>query len=246
MTPEQKAKLEGLRAKKLEDLSETEKTELDLLATIEKQLKQITEKDSLIGTKATEIEQLRAAVEGKSGKDKESAEELLKAKEEAMETMKMGLDALKDAHKITAESISKKPEESGHRETVDPEELKTLEVKAYANAEVRAEIENFYKGMEPEDKLAYRTDDAFKKKVLERFVGSDGDETETSLWSKEVTKTEGVLVETAEERLERLFGEKQGNHRRLPPNSAGRGSRGKPMMAGMPKPAEREVDTRSQ
>ena len=244
MTEAQKAKLETLRAKTTADLSDPEKAELDLLSTIEKQDRQITEKDSLIGAKGTEIDTLKKSIEGKTGAEKKTIEEQLASKEEALETMKLGLDALKEAHKITAAAtISPTP---GHGDTVDPKEVEALETKAYSDPKVREEVEKQIAEMEEEDWNAFNSDPHFKKLFLEKALGTGGDKTKRSPWGDGVKKNEGTPAEGAKERMARLFDEEQGNHRRLPPNSSGRGGRGRGNLPAMPKAAERETDNRAQ
>jgi len=243
VTKEQKAKLDSLRLKPADDLSDTEKSELSLLITIEKQAKQITEKDSLIGTKGTEIETLKNSIDSTSGSEKAALQELLATKEEALETMKIGLDALKDAQELTAASIS--PDKPGHGDTVDPKEVTALEAKAYADPKVRAEVEDLFKAMDASDKVAFRTKPAFKKMFLEQALGTGGDETDDTPWGNTVGKSNEENDESDEERINRLFNKQAGDFRKLPPNSSGRSGRGRNLPA-MPKAAEREVDTRAQ
>ena len=244
MTPELKAKLEALRAKAAEDLTETEKAELALLVTIEKQAGQITEKDSLIGTKGTEIETLKASIATKTGKEKTALEDQLASKEEALSTMTLGLDALKEAHKINAAAIS--PEKPGHGDTVDPKEVEALEAKAYANPKVREEVEKRIEELEDEDWERFQNSLEFKKLFLQTALGSVGDETGRSPWGRGVKKDEGVPEESDKDRVARLFKQEGSNHRRLPPSTSGRGGRGGRGLPGMPKAKERPVDTRTQ
>lgn len=245
MTPEQKAKLEALRLKTAEDLSDTEKAEVDLLVTIEKQAKQITEKDSLIGTKGTEIETLKKSIETSSGAAKTNLEEQLATKEEALAVMKDALDTVKEAHLITKAAHIISPKEPGHGDTVDPKEVEALEAKAQADPDTKVAVEELYKGLEPADKLAYKNDPAFRKLLLESVVDPEGDNTDDTPWANAAKKKEED-AETATQRMERLFNKEQGTHRRMPPNSSGRGGRGAGKPESMPKAAEREVDTRAQ
>lgn len=242
MTPEMKARLDELRAKA--DLSDAEKAELNLLNVIEKQSRQIAEKDSLIGTKGTEIDLLKKQIESSTGKDKEALEKLLADKQDALDTLKAGLDALKEASAISKEAASKISQQPGHGDAVDPKELEALEAKAYADPKVRAEVEELYKNMDEDDKKAFRSDAKFKKMFLQGVLGTGGEETDDSPWATGV-KREVRSTESAEDRLKRIFEKNQQQYRRVPPGSSGRGGRGSVSPTDKPKPYEREVDSRS-
>lgn len=246
MTAEQKARLETLKAKAESDLDASEKTEMSLLLTIEKQSKQIVEKDSLIGAKGTEIGELKKQIEAASGAGKEALQKLLDDKQEVLNTLKIGLDALKEANATNKAAADKISQAAGNRDTVDPKELEALETKAYADNKARAEAEAIYNGFSDDDKLAYRTDPKFKKMILEKVLGAGGDETDDSLWSAAVKKQkEGAPAETPEQRMRRLFDQNQQQHRRMPSPGSGRGGRGGLGAPAKPKPAERELDSRS-
>lgn len=246
MTDVQKTRLEALRGKSESELTDSEKTELGLLVTIEKQDKQITEKDSVIGKRATEIDNLKKEIESATGKEKTALEQRLAEKEESISTLKEGLAALKEA-KETNSSIAGKlsQEKPGHGDAVDPKELEELERKAFEDEEAKAAIEDLYKNMDGDDKKAYRTDPVFRKGIFERVLGTEGDETDDSPWGSAVKKKEGTPQKTAQERLEELFNGTKEKHRNLPPMSSGRGGRGRVKPTNMPKPADRAVDDRT-
>jgi len=244
VTEEQKRKLEELKVKLESDRSDAEKIEMGLLETIEKQAVQIAEKDSLIGTKGTEIDTLKKSIESKTGAEKEALKEQLAAKEEALETMKAGLDALKEAQKINASTIS--PTKPGYGDTVDPKEVIELEKRAYSDPLVKEEVEKQIEELDEEDWEAFQSDPKFKMLILQKALGSGSDKTKRSPWGNEVRKDKERSAETPEQRMERLFDKEKGNHRRLPPNSSGRGGRGGRGIPGMPKAKERPVDTRTQ
>lgn len=246
MTTEQRARLEALQAKAAADLSEIEKTELGLLVTIEKQATQITEKDSMLGTKGTEIGELKKKLESATGDEKEILTKQLEDKQDALDTLKIGLDALKEANVITKDAAGKISQVvPGHGGAVDPKEVEALETKAFANEDAKAEVEAIYKDMDDEDKKAYRSDPAFKKMILEKALGTEGEETDDTPWATGVKKVEGKPAESAEDRMKRLFDQNQKNHRRVPQGSSGRGGRGRRSHPAMPKAVEREEDTRS-
>lgn len=244
MTSEQKARLETLRA--MSDLSDAEKAELELLSVIEKQDKQIAEKDSLIGAKATENDELKKRIESATGKEKEDLEKLLADKEDALNTVKAGLDAMKEASKFSMEALGKiSTQDLGHGDSVDPEALKALENKAYSDPQVRNEVEKLCEDMDDEDWNAFQSDPKFKQLILQKALGDEGEKADRSPWGSGVKKDEGAPAETAEERMKRLFDNEHRNRGKLPPRSSGRGGRGRGSLPEMPKAAEREVDTRS-
>lgn len=244
MNPELKAKLEALRLKPEEELSDAEKSELSLLTTVEKQATQIAEKDSMIGAKGTELDDLKKSIESKTGAEKADLESQLASKQEALEAMKFGLDALKDAHKLAANAVNILPEKPGHGDAVDPEEVEALEAKAQSDPATKSAVEELYKELEPADKLAYKKDPAFKKLLLESVVGNEGEETDDTPWAKVVKKEE--TDETATQRYKRIFGQQQKSHSKMPLSSSGRSSRGRKGLPGMPQAEPREVDLRSQ
>ena len=244
MNEDQKAKLATLRAKAEADLSDPEKAELTLLVTIEKQAKQITEKDTLIGTKGTELETLKKDIEGKTGKEKEALEAKLADKEEALKDLKEAHEATKEAHEATKAAAKISPEKPGHGDAVDPKEVEALETKAQSDPATKLAVEELYKGLEPADKLAYKNDPEFRKLCLETVVDPEGDDTDDTPWATKVKKEE--TAETASERMTRLFDKTRGNHRRLPHQTSGRGGRGGKSLPGMPQARERVLDNTAQ
>lgn len=246
MNPEQKARLEALRAKSASELTEVEKTELNLLGIIEKQDQRIIEKDTLIGTRATELDNLKKELDGKTGKDKENLEARIAEKQESVDTLKEALQALKEARETNTDLVGKISHKNpGHGDAVDPKELQELERRAFEDEEAKAAIEELYKNMDDDDKKAYRSDPAFKKGIFERVLSDLGDNTDDSPWGSAVKKEEGTPHETVKERIDELFDGRKNNHRKLPPNSSGRGGRGRTNSTAMPRPTERPVDERA-
>lgn len=245
MNQEQKDRLKALSAKSADELTDAEKTELDLLKIIEKQDQRITEKDTLIGTRATELDNLKKELEGKTGKDKENLEARIAEKQESIDTLKEALQALKEARETNTDLAGKISHKNpGHGDAVDPEELKALKAAAYADEGVRKEVEEAVEALDEEDWNAFQSDKEFQKLFLQRFV-NPGDKTKRSLWGDVVKADEGAPQKTAKERLDELFEGKKNNHRKLPPNSSGRGGRGRINSTAMPQRAERPVDERA-
>lgn len=249
MNEAQKQRLAALKAMKAEELSDAEKSELELLTAMEKMAKQIVEKDSLLGTRATELDNLKKDLEkAKDGKEKDALEERIKEKEDALEIAKAGLQALKDAQELNAKNAERFTKLGpGHGESVDPKELEALEAKAYGDEKIRAEVEKQYKGWDQKDKDAFRNDPKFRKLVFEGVLGTGGDQGDDSPWGAGVKKAEGETNESAEERIKRLFGQQARNGQQLPPFASGRmghGRRGED--SSKPVRSQRPVDTRTE
>lgn len=248
MNEVQKKRLEELRARKPEELEQAEKTELDLLITIEKMATQITEANSMLGKRATELDNLNKELEKlKDGPEKKALEDRIKEKEEALELARVGLKSLTEAQEQSKKIAEQFPaKSSGHGDHVDPAAVDALEKKAKESPEAKAAVEKAFSAMTAEEKTQFKTDIAFRKKFFEMALPA-GDESDDSPWSKE-KDGEGVIPsKTQEDRLKELFNTGNRNGSRLPPSSSWRAGR-TPSHSDPNRPVRRErpVDNRTE
>lgn len=247
MTEEMKTRLKELTDKG-ETLTDTEKAELNLLKTIDKMAKQISDKDAYIGTKTTELDTLKRDHAAATGEDKLKLEQQVADKQEAIDTLKAGIDALKEA-KTISESLAGKisHKDSGNGVSVDQKEIEVLEKKAFASEDANKKVVAAYAELSPEEKTRYRTDLVFKKQCLESALGVSGSEnTDDSPWSSAVENVGAPSDEDKEVEIRNLFAGQQRTHRQGPPGSSGRqGGPGRFNSEGKPKAAEREADERT-
>lgn len=247
MTEAQKQRLSELKAKKPEELEDHEKDHLELLETMEKMAKQIEEKDSLLGKRATDLDNLKKDLEkATDGKEKEALEKRIKEMEEALEISRVGLQALKDAQEQHSKMSEKFPKRSpGHGGDVDPAEIAGLEKKVKASEEAKAAVEKAVSEMTDEEWSRYQADPAYKKQILQ-FALPAGDSGVRNPWGEE-EEPGGEPPKSAEDRMRELFGKQAGNGQRLPPNSSGRGGRGGRVIdPNKPTRKERPVDNRTE
>lgn len=244
MNDYQKQRLTQLRATSFDSLSDVEKKELEMLETIEKMEKQIVEKDSMIGKRDTELDNLKRDLAKMSdGKDKTALEERIKEKEEALEIAKAGLQALKDAQKTNLEHTKTFPSQAPeHGEPADPDEIARLQKAARANDKIKAAVETAVNNMTDEQYNRYKSDPKFKLAVLKEAI-PDGDIGVRSPWDDE-TETKGAPPKSDEDSIKELFGRQVRNGRQLPPGISGRpGQPGR--VGGIPPTNERLIDTRT-
>lgn len=247
MTDAQKTRQTELKAKNAEGLTDAEKSELELLDTIEKQANQITEKDSLIGTRATELDNLKKELEqAKDGSsEKEALEQRIAEKQEAIDTANAGLSAIKEAQAQTQKLAEKFPtHKPGDGGDADPKEIARLETAAKGNETATATLTRAVENMTDEEYQRYRTDPSYKLSVLKMAV-PEGEPGARTPWADE-EEPGGAPPKTEEDRLKELFGEKVNNGRNLPPGSSGRpGHPGYIPPSDKPKARERTVDART-
>lgn len=245
----QKQRLEQLKSTTSDSLAESEKSELAMLETIEKMSKQIDEKDSMIGKRDTELDNLKKDLAKYSdGKEKDSLEARIKEKEEALDIAKAGLQALKDAQKINFENANKFPKQTPeHGGNVDPTDIARLEKAARTNEQASKAVTLAVNNMTDEEYDKYDEsspwyDPEFKLTILKMAV-PDGEKRARSPWGKE-SEPKGAPPKSAEERLKELFGQQVRNGRSLPPGMSG--NPGRPGLVGagnVPPPRERPIDT---
>lgn len=217
MNEAQKQRLGQLEAMSSADLTEADKKELAMLRTIERMEQQIIEKDSMIGKRDTELDDLKkASAQASAGKEKDAIEDRIKEKEEALEIAKAGLQALKEAQETNLE-IAKRisSNDTGYKERVDPAEIIKLKKLVKADPAAKEKMDKALSEMTD----AERNNPVFIKQCLEQVV-SVGEKDAASFWD-DVDEPEGVPQKSAEDRLKELFSTQVSNGRRLPPGISG-------------------------
>jgi vacuolar-type H+-ATPase subunit I/STV1 len=217
MNEAQKQRLGQLEAMSSADLTEADKKELAMLRTIERMEKQIIEKDSMIGKRDTELDNLKkASAQASAGKEKDEIEDRIKEKEEALEIAKAGLQALKEAQETNLE-IAKRisSNDTGYKERVDPAEIIKLKKLVKADPAAKEKMDKALSEMTD----AERNNPVFIKQCLEQVV-SVGEKDAASFWD-DVDEPEGAPQKSAEDRLKELFSTQVSNGRRLPPGISG-------------------------
>jgi len=239
MNEEQKARLVELKAIAAADLTEAQKSELALFTLIEKQDKQITDQESFIGTKATELGTLKAALAAAKPEEKEVLQRSIDDKQAVIDTLTEALEIAKTANEELAK-IS--PVNPGHEDTVDQKTVDALEDKLFAAEGGKEAMEAAVTSMTDVEYAKFDSDPSFRKKMISAALASVGsEETERSAWRKKDGNEETPLKDE-EARMKELFGKEQRHHRFVPGGGGGRAPRRD--LSGQ-KESERQVDERT-
>ena len=242
MNEMQKARLTELSAKPADQLTDSEKNEMGLLKTIETQAARIAEKDTLIGTHATKLDELNRKLAEAKPEDKAALEARIADQKDLIASLKDASTALKEAHQIT---ISAAPQ--GKETVVDRKTVDALEDEVLALTGAQAVVEKAYNQLTDEEADRLETDLKFRKDFFSNALSAvKREETTRSPWRKRPEDRGGPSPDAEAVRLAKLFGNQQAAHRRMPPGSSGRqGGPGTVNDPAKPKPVERQADPRT-
>jgi DNA repair exonuclease SbcCD ATPase subunit len=240
MTEQMKQRLKELKEIAESERTEAQKSELGMLLLIEKQEKQLEEKQTFIGTQATELGDLRKKLEDAKPADKEGIEKQITEKEDIISALKEALQIAKEANEKLAKEFT--PNEPGHGETVDQKTVDALEDKLLEADGGKDAMEAAFGAMTPDEQSKFVSDISFRQKVMKKALTAVGsEETELSPWRKK-GGDKGTPSKTEKERLDELFDAKKRQHRKL--FGGGGGGAIRRDLSGQPE-SERPVDTRT-
>ena len=243
MKDAQKLRFEELKKIAEADLTAEQKVMLDDLKTIETQDKRITDQESFIGVKSTELATLKTQVDAASPEDKAALELLVADKQAVIDTLKNAMEISKDANERIAKTIS--VQTPGDRGTVDQKTVDALEDTLFAAKDGKEAMEKAVEAMTDSEYADFtsKSDLTYRKKVMSAALSSvGGEETVRFAWRKK-DEDKGIPAKDAEKkRLNELFGNEQRQHRRL--IGGGGGGILRRDTSGQPE-SNREVDIRA-
>jgi len=241
MTDEQKARLEELKKIAEADLTAEQKIMLADLTTIETQGKRITDQEAFIGTKATELGELKTKLAEAKPEDKVALQDQVDDKEAVIKSLTEAMEMAKDATERVAKTISLTT--PGDQSTVDQPTVDALEDKLFAVEGGKEAMEKAVESMTDEEYADFTSDLPYRMKVMSAAMSAvGGEETVRSAWRKK-EEVKGTPTEDEEKtRMNELFNSNQRQHRFIP----GGGGGGPIHRSGPSAKADgREVDTRA-